>query len=451
MSLNIKDITIDEIREAIDERRNEYLQELLNEMYPADIAELLDELNLEEAKYVYSLVDKEEAAAVLMELEDDVRERFVNSFSTTEIAHDLIDNLDSDDAADLINELPNNLRGDVLSKIIDRQQAQDIADLLFYPEDTAGGLMAKELIKVNLSWHVVTCIREMRAQASEVEHVYAVYVVDDQNVLLGLLSLTKLLIASPRDKIADLYSPDVISIKAHQQGEEVAQIMNKYDLVVLPVVDELGRLIGRITIDDVVDFIKDEADKDYQLMSGISHDIETSDKIWELTKGRLLWLIVALFGGIIGSRLIANYEDQISINPEMAFFMPLIAAMAGNVGVQSSALIVQALANNTLTGSVINRLFKELSVGLINGLVCSVLLLAYSLIFTPSFALSMTVSVSLLSVIVFAAVFGSFVPLALHRFKIDPALATGPFITTANDIIGLFIYFMIGRLMYGLF
>jgi magnesium transporter len=451
MSLNIKDITIDEIREAIDERRNEYLLEMLNEMYPADIAELLDELSLEEAKYVYSLVDKEEAAAVLMELEDDVRERFVNSFSTTEIARDLIDNLDSDDAADLINELPDNLRSDVLSKISDRQQAQHIADLLFYPDDTAGGLMAKELIKVNLSWHVVTCIREMRAQASEVEHVYAVYVVDDQNVLLGLLSLTKLLIASPRDKIADLYSPDVISIKAHQKGEEVAQIMNKYDLVVLPVVDELGRLIGRITIDDVVDFIKDEADKDYQLMSGISHDIETSDRIWELTKGRLLWLIVALFGGIIGSRVIANYENQISINPEMAFFMPLIAAMAGNVGVQSSALIVQALANNTLTGTVINRLFKELSVGLINGLVCSGLLLGYSLIFTPSFALSMTVSVSLLSVIIFAAVFGSFVPLALHRLKIDPALATGPFITTANDIIGLFIYFMIGRLMYGMF
>jgi len=451
MSLNIKDITIDEIRKAIDERRNDYLLELINEMYPADIAELLDDLNLEEAKYVYSLVDKEEAAAVLMELEDDVRERFVNSFSTTEIAHDLIDTLDSDDAADLINELPDNLRGDVLSKIVDRQQAQDIADLLHYPDDTAGGLMGKELVKVNISWHVVTCIREMRAQAAEVEHVYAVYVVDDQNVLLGLLSLKSLLIASPRDKIADLYSPDIIAVKAHQKAEEVAQIMNKYDLVVLPVVDELGRLIGRITIDDVVDFIKDEADKDYQLMSGISHDIETSDKIWELTQGRLFWLIVALFGGIVGSRVIANYEEQISINPEMAFFMPLIAAMAGNVGVQSSALIVQALANNTLTGSVIGRLFKELSVGLINGLVCSGLLLAYSLIYTPSFALSMTVSVSLLSVILFASVFGSFVPLALNRFKIDPALATGPFITTANDIIGLFIYFLIGRLMYGLF
>ncbi|PKP53230.1 MAG: magnesium transporter [Bacteroidetes bacterium HGW-Bacteroidetes-1] len=449
--MELKDINIDAIQEAIENQNTDYLKSILIEMYPADIAELLDEVNKDEARFIYGLLDKEEAAAVLMELEDDVRERFINSFSTTEIAHDLIDNLDSDDAADLINELPGNIRSDVLSQITDRQQAQDIADLLFYPSDTAGGLMAKELVKVNISWQVVTCIREMRSQAFEVEHVYAVYVVDDQNVLKGILSLTSLLIASPRDKIADLYEEDVISVKAHQQGEEVAQIMNKYDLVVLPVVDELGRLIGRITIDDVVDFIKDEADKDYQLMSGISHDIESSDKIWVITHGRLFWLIVALFGGIVGSRVISNYEDQISINPEMAFFMPLIAAMAGNVGVQSSALIVQALANNSLSGSIINRLLKELTIGMINGLVCSILLLIYSLVFTPTLALSITVSVSLLTVILFASVFGSFVPLALHRFKIDPALATGPFITTANDIIGLFIYFMIGRMMYGLF
>ncbi|MBS4061750.1 MAG: magnesium transporter [Bacteroidetes bacterium] len=451
MAINIKDITINDIRDAIENENKELLLEILNEYYPADIAEILDELSLDESKFIYGLLGKEEGAAVLMELEDDIRERLITSFSTREIAHDLIDNLDSDDAADLISELPGNLRVDVLSQITDRQQAQDIADLLIYPADTAGGLMAKELVKVNISWHVVTCIREMRSQAAEVEHVYSVYVIDNHNVLLGLLSLKSLLIASPRDKIIDLYTPDVISVKAYQKGEEVAQIMNKYDLVVLPVVDEIGRLIGRITIDDVVDFIKDEADKDYQLMSGISHDIETSDKIWELTQGRLFWLIVALFGGIIGSRVISNYEEQISINPEMAFFMPLIAAMAGNVGVQSSALIVQALANNSLSGGVFPRLLKELTVGLINGLVCSGLLLAYSLIYTPSFALSMTVSVSLLSVILFASVFGTFIPLMLNKFKIDPALATGPFITTSNDIIGLFIYFMIGRMMYGMF
>jgi magnesium transporter len=451
MILDVNNLSATTIRDAINRRDLEYLLAAINELYSADIAEILDELNDDEAKYFYSLLNKEEAAEVLMELEDDVREKFINSFSSAEIARDVIDNLDSDDAADLINELPGKRRKDVLSQITDREQAQNIADLLFYPDDTAGGLMAKELVKVNINWHVVTCIREMRNQATQVENVYSVYVIDNNNTLVGLLSLERLLIASPRDKIADLYNSDVISVKAYQKAEEVAQIMTKYDLVVLPVVDELERLIGRITIDDVIDFVQDEAEKDYQLMSGISHDIETTDKIWEITQGRLFWLIVALFGGIVGSRVIANYEDQISINPEMAFFMPLIAAMAGNVGVQSSALIVKALANNTLTGGIVPRLFKELTVGLINGLVCSLLLLAYSLFYTPSFALSMTVSVSLLTVILFASLFGTFVPLTLNRFKIDPALATGPFITTSNDIIGLFIYFLIGRLMYGYF
>ncbi len=447
----MEQISLSAIRTAIQQKQGDYLCALLEELYAADIAEIMDELELEEARYLFTLIEKEEAAAVLMEMEEDVRERFLASFSTQEIAHEFIDKLDSDDAADLISELPDELRKEVLSHVEDRQQAQDIADLLVYPESSAGGLMAKELVKVNLSWHVVTCIREMRRQAEEVENVYTVYVVDNDNVLKGLLSLEKLLIASPRDLIADLYTPDVISVKATQKGEEVAQIMNKYDLVVLPVVDEVGRLIGRITIDDVVDFIKEEAERDYQLMSGISQDIESSDKVWEITQGRLFWLIVALFGGIIGSRVIANYEDQISINPEMAFFMPLIAAMGGNVGVQSSALIVKGLANQSLSGSIIPKLIKEISVGLLNGLVCSAILMSYSLLFAPSLALSMTVSTALMTVILFASIFGTFVPLALNKLKIDPALATGPFITTSNDIVGLFIYFMIGRLMYGMF
>ncbi len=451
MGIDKKKVKLDDIREAIEQQSREYLIRLLADLHAADVAEIMDELSLEEAKYLYTLIDKEEAASVLMELEDDVREKFIASFSTQEIAHDFIDNLDTDDAADLINELPDDIRSEILAHVEDRQQAQDIADLLVYPANTAGGLMGKELVKVNIAWYVVTCIREMRRQAEEVENVYSVYVVDDDNVLKGLLPLEKLLIASPRGKIADLYSPDIISVKATQKGEEVAQIMNKYDLVALPVIDELGRLIGRITIDDVVDFIKEEAERDYQLMSGISQDIESSDKIWEITQGRLFWLIVALFGGILGSRIIANYEDQISINPEMAFFMPLIAAMGGNVGVQSSALIVKGLANHSLSGGIISKLLKEVTVGMINGLVCSGILLIYSLFFTPTLALSLTVSVALMTVILFASVFGTFVPLALNKMKIDPALATGPFITTSNDIIGLFIYFMIGRFMYGFF
>ncbi len=452
MTVNTKDINLDVIRAAIKENQRDFLQEVINELYPADIAEYIDDLNLEEAKYLYTLLEKEEAADVLMELEEDVRERFLASLSTQEIAREFINNLDSDDAADLISELPDDRREEVLSHLDDRQQAQHIADLLVYASNSAGGLMGKELIKVNVNWHVVTCVREMRKQAEEVEEVYSVYVVDDDDVLLGLLSLKKLLIASPRTKVTELYSSDVVSVKAMQKGEEVANIMNKYDLVVLPVVDELGRLIGRITIDDVVDFIKEEAEKDYQMMSGMTQNIESGDKVWELTQGRLFWLVVALFGGIIGSRIISNYEGQISLYPEMTFFMPLIAAMGGNVGVQSSALIVKGLANNSIsTGGILPKLAKEVSVGFINGLVCSALLLLYSFFFAPSLALSLTVSTALMSVILFASVFGTFVPLALNKLKIDPALATGPFITTSNDIIGLFIYFMIGRAMFGYF
>ncbi len=452
MTVNTKEINIDLIRGAIKENQKDFLLEIINELYPADIAEYMDDLSLDEAKYLYTLLEKEEAADVLMELEEDVRERFLESFSTQEIAREFIDNLDSDDAADLIGELPGDRREEVLLHIEDRKQAQDIADLLVYPSNSAGGLMGKEFIKVNVNWYVVTCVREMRKQAEDVDEIYHVYVVNDNDVLLGLLSLKSLLLASPRVKISDLYITDVVSVKATQKGEEVASIMNKYDLVVLPVIDELGRLIGRITIDDVVDFIKEEAEKDYQMMSGMTQNIESGDKIWELTQGRLFWLIVALFGGIIGSRVISNYEEQISVYPEMAFFMPLIAAMGGNVGVQSSALIVKGLANNTITaGGILPKLWKEVSVGIINGLVCSGILLSYSFLFAPSLALSMTVSVALMSVIIFASIFGTFVPLALDRLKIDPALATGPFITTSNDIIGLFLYFMIGRLMYGLF
>lgn len=451
MILPLDPLSSNDISKAIEQHDSVALIAMMNDLYPPDIAEIINYLDTDEAQYLLNLLPKEEAASVLIELEDEVRDKLLDTLSSEEIAKEIIDHLDSDDAVDIIGEMSGELRNDVISYITDKQQAQDIVDLLNYDVDTAGGLMAKELVKVNETWLVVTCIREMRSQAFEVEHVYSVYVVDDDSVLKGILSLKSLLIASPRDAISTLYSPDVISIKAYSTAEEVAQIMKKYDLVVLPVVDEMNRLIGRITIDDVVDYIKDEADKDYQLMSGISHDIEPTDRVWVMTRGRMLWLIIALFGGIIGSRILSVHENTISIYPEMAFFMPLIAAMGGNVGVQSSALVVQALANNSMNGSILGRLFKELQVGLINGLVCSLLLLIYSLLFTPTMALSITLAISLLTVILFASVFGSFVPMILNRFKIDPALATGPFITTANDIIGLFIYFMIGRMMYGFF
>lgn len=443
---------LDTLTDAIERQDQHFVRQMLDELYPADIAEILEDLEFENAEYVFALLDGEEAADVLMELEEDVREDFLENISSRDIARRYIDNLDSDDAADLISELPIAVRSEVLSHIEDEEQAANIADLLNYPEDSAGGLMAKELVKVNINWTVTACMRSIRKQAQEIEHFYVAYVVNDRNILKGIVSLKDVMLAPAKAKVEDIYDSDIHMVNATMDAEEVGSVMKKYDLVVVPVVDDLGRLLGRITFDDIVDVIKEEADKDYQLMSGISENIETTDNLWILSRARLPWLLVALLGGIIGSRVISLYEPQIQIYPEMAFFMPLIAAMGGNVGVQSSALVVQGLANNSLSrDGILPKLFKEFSVGLFNGLICSSILLTYNILFDSSMALSITVSVALMTVIAFAAIFGTFVPLALDRFKIDPALATGPFITTSNDIVGLFIYFMIGRLMYGMF
>ncbi|HHZ65222.1 MAG TPA: magnesium transporter [Flavobacteriales bacterium] len=372
------------------------------------------------------------------------------SGSSKEIAYQVIDNIESDDAADVIAELPDEVQEEIIKLIEDPEQASDIADLLNYDENTAGGLMAKELIAVNKNWAVLKCVKEMRHQAEIIDDVYAVYVVDNQAKLLGILSLNKLLITPTDTKIEDVYEQNAISVHVETNAEEVANIMDKYDLVVLPVIDNNGTLVGKITIDDVVDVIKEEAEKDYQMASGITDDVESSDKAWVLSKARLPWLLIGLIGGIFGAQIIGLYEHDIQIYPEMAFFIPLIAAMGGNVGVQSSALIVQGLANNTLgVESITSKLIKELGVALINGLICSAVILIYNLVFSDSLALSLTVSVALLSVIIFAGLFGTLIPLLLDRVDVDAALATGPFITTINDILGLVVYFIIGRLMYG--
>lgn len=442
---------IGQLREAIENADRDTVQHLTFSLHEADLAEIFSELNNDEARFLYNCLSEEKQAEILPELDEDDRTVILSDLTSEEIA-EAVDLLDSDDAADLISELPEELQSKVLSQLESEEQAEEIADLLTYDEGTAGGLMATELIRVNLKWNVATCVREMRKQAENVGEVYAVYVVDDADKLKGLLSLKKLLITPVRSLIEDVYNPKVISVKASTGSEEVANIMQKYDVVVLPVVDDDGVLLGRITIDDIVDVIKEEASRDYQLMSGISEDVEQTDKVWIISRARLPWLLVAMCGGIIASRVIGMHEDTLKIYPEMAFFMPLIAAMGGNVGVQSSAIIVQGLANKTLSRSgIFQKLLKELSVGLLNALACSILLLSYNLLFSNELALSLTVSVALIIVIVFAAVFGTLVPLTLDKNNIDPALATGPFITTTNDIIGLFVYFMVSRAMYGLF
>lgn len=440
---------LQEIIDKIDRQEFELIKTELSELHNVDIAELIEELDEEYGKILFELFEDETSAEILVELDEESREVVLEDLSSQEIAEDLIENLDSDDAADIIADLPSEKKVEVLSHIEDIEHASDIVDLLSYPENTAGGLMAKELIKVNEKWAVMQCVREMRKQAEEVDKVYTIYVVDDDDVLLGTLSLKKLLLSTEKTFIKNIYNEKVFSVKANSDDEEVANIMEKYDLIVLPVVDDLNRLIGRITIDDVVDVMKEEAMEDYNKASGISEQVDASDNILTLTRARLPWLLIGLMGGIMGAEVIGIFD--IENNIELAFFTPLIAAMGGNVGVQSAAIIVQGLASNNLgMDSLAQRLIKELGVALLNGIICSgLIMIITSLIGYPN-SISFTVSISLMAVIIFAALFGTFIPLVLNKYKIDPALATGPFITTVNDVLGLFIYFMIGKLFLNL-
>lgn len=438
--------------EIVNNKDDKAASQLMEEIYAVDIAEIYDELNIDQAKYLFLLIeDREKAADILAELDDDDRARFLKYLPDEIIASKFIDHMDSDDAADVIADLPDERQEEVLQKIKDIDQAGDIVDLLSYDEDTAGGLMAKEIVAVDIDDGIEDAIAEIRKQVEEVDEIYYVYVVNDDYILQGTLSLAKLLLAAKNTKIKDIYKSDVITVKADMKAEEVANLSDKYDLVALPVIDDIGRLLGRITFDDLVDVMREEAGKDYQMMSGLTEDVEHSDKVWQLTRARLPWLFIGLIGGIMGALVIGVYEDDLAANASMAFFIPLIAAMGGNVGVQSSSIVVQGLASGSsgFETSLI-KIFKELSVALINAVVLSTAIFLYNFIFSSSFALTVTVSISLFIVIVLASVFGTIVPLALNRFKIDPALATGPFITTANDIIGLIIYLAIGAIMFAI-
>jgi len=440
---------IDEIKASIEDKDENTSIEILESLHPADIAEIYDELSIDEAKFLYLLLDKEKAADTIAELDEDDRERFLKALPSEVIAKQFIEKMDSDDAADVIGDMDEEKQEQVLSHIEDIEQAGDIVDLMAYDENSAGGLMAKELIRVNENWTLTNCLREMRKQAEEVDEVYYVYVVDDNDILGGTASLKKMLLSDNRKKVIEISNKDIISVKTDTPKDEVAGIMEKYDLVALPVTDSIGRLLGRITIDDVVDVIKEEAEKDYQMASGISEDIESTDKIWLLTRARIPWLLIGLLGGILVANVIGLYEIDLGMYPEMAFFIPLIAAMGGNVGVQSSAIIVQGLANNSLgIESTYKKLGREFVVASINGVILSVIIFIYNVFASDTYALTLTVSIALFSVIIFASFFGTLIPLALNKYKIDPALATGPFITTLNDIMGLFIYLMIGRILF---
>jgi magnesium transporter len=426
----------------------EFLQ-ILEGIHAADIAEVLETFESEERTLIFEKLSSEMAADVLVELDQDERAELVAGYSSEEIAQELVGNMDSDDAADLLSELSDDLTKEVLSQVEDVEQAKRIAQLLTHEEDTAGALMATELVKVSEDLTALRCVAAMRNQAENIDTVHAVYVVNDNEILVGTLSLKKLLTAKRTDNISELYRPIEHSVLSTAPAEDVANIMQKYDLFILPVVNAAGELLGRITLDDVVDFIREEAERDYQLASGLTDEVEIDDSVYEVTRARIPWLVIGLFGGLIVAVIIGKNEEDIKLVPALAFFIPLIAAMAGNVGVQSSAIVVQSLASHRKPENIGKKLIKELSVGLFNGLILSVVMYGAGLFLGYDQLITLTVSISLLTVIVFASLFGTFIPLMLNRFKIDAALATGPFITTANDVIGLIIYFQIGRLIIG--
>jgi magnesium transporter len=450
MEFKISKELIAQIENLIQQNNIVDLESILHDIHFADIAEIMNDLDTSEAIYIFNLLDSEITAEILLELDEEVRETILSTLSAKEIAEEL-DELDTDDAADIIAELPQSKKAQVISELEDVEHAKDIVDLLRYDENTAGGIMAKELVRVNENWTVLTCVKEMRLQAENVTRVHSIYVVDDEDRLKGRLSLKDLLTTSTKTQISDIYIKKVDYVRVATKDVEVARIMQKYDLEAIPVVDELDRLVGRITIDDIIDIIKEEADKDYQLAAGISQDVEADDSILELTKARLPWLVLALFGGFISVKVLGIFEPMMESHRMLLFFTPLIAAMAGNVGVQSSAIVVQGLANNSITGSLWNRLLKELSLSLLNGsILAGILILGSHFLLGYEFIIGITVSIALLSVIVIASLIGTFIPIVLDKYGVDPALATGPFITTSNDIMGIIIYFTIAKLVLGI-
>ncbi len=448
MEFKISKAFISELEQLIQTQNDPQLEVVLNDMHHADIAEILDELDFDDATYIFRVLDSEKTSEILLELEDDLRENILSRLSPKEIAEE-IDELNTDDAADIIAELSKSRKEEVISELLDVEHAKDIVDLLRYDEDTAGGLMGKELIKVNENWSVLTCVKEMRLQAENVSKVYSVYVVDDENRLKGRLSLKDLLTTSTKTHISDIYIRKINFVSVDIEDVEVARIMQKYDLDAIPVVDEMGCLVGLITIDDVIDVIKDEADQDYQLAAGITQDIETNDSIFELTKARLPWLIIGMLIEIVASFVLKTNQGAFQKYSTLIIFVPLLSATAGNIGVQASAIVVQGLANGTLKEFSRQYFSKEIAVAMISGTIISLFLFSYHSFMYQQYQVGLAISISIIVVILFAATLGTLVPLFLHKNKIDPAIATGPFITTTNDVFGIILYFGIAQLILG--
>jgi magnesium transporter len=438
---------LEKLQLAINERDKNFIKNTLEGINPADISTILLEFDTEESRYILDVLENEVSAEVINDLDEDDRSKYLKGFDSVEIAA-MLNELDSDDAVDIINELPLKDREEVIASLENKEKAKNILDLLRYEEDVAGGLMAKELIKANVNWSINQCIEEIRRQAENVEKIYSVYVVDNQNVLLGRVSLKRLILADAHLKVKDLYDDDIISVETYMDEVDVAEVMRKYDLDAVPVVNVQGKLMGRITIDDIVDVITELAEEERQMMAGISEDVEEDDSVWMLTRARLPWLIIGMFGGLLGAQFIGVFEEDILIVPAMAFFIPLITATGGNVGIQSSSIVLQSLASKSVfDDSFLKRIAKVLAVAILNGIVIAGIVMGMNLILGQDIKLAIVVSIALFTVVLLASFMGTVTPLVLDKLGINPALAAGPFITTANDLLGLLVYFTVAHFL----
>jgi len=438
---------LEKFKEAIDNRNDSFIQESLSNVRHEDISSLLEEFGADESKYVLDLLEKEVASDIIEDLDEDLRAKFLNVLDPEEIA-EYINEIETDDAADILNDLPVKVREEVIANIENVEKASHIIELLRYDEDCAGGLMAKELIKANVNWNVVQCIEEIRRQAEDVQKIYSVYVVDDNQKLIGRVALKDIVLAKASSKIADIFNSEIISVYTYQKEEEIADIMQKYDLEAVPVINVTGKLVGRITVDDIIDVITEMAEQERKLMAGISEDVEEDDSIWILSRARLPWLIIGLIGGIVGAQFIGFFEEDLQKVAALAFFIPLIIATGGNVGIQSSALVVQSLATISVFESTPwQKFIKTLAVAIINGVVLAGLVYLF-VYFSYGSQLAMVVSLALFSVVLFASLVGTSIPLFLDRLGFNPALASGPFITTTVDLLGLALYFVVAHLLY---
>ena len=420
------------------------------------MAALISALSDDEAQQLFALLPTAAAADVLAELDEDDRETVLEDASTARVA-ELLNELDTDDAADVLGTLEAGRAEDILPQLDD---ADEIRELLLYPADSAGGIMATETVAVRQGETVAEATEEVRRQAEEMEEIYSVFVTDEADRLVGLLSLTRLLLTPAHTRVEEVMERDFVAVEVHLDQEEVARMMQRYDLVSLPVVDKAGRLVGRIAVDDVMDVLREEAEEDLQAIAG-SGDEGLNDTALQVSRGRLPWLVLGLVGCIFSASVVSMFEDALHKVAILAAFMPVMTAMAGNAAIQSASIAVQGLSSGRLLPSdALRRVGKELVVALVNGLVLAVLL-GLAIFALGAFRFGMfdmalgelarvilMAVLSLVVVITLATTNGALIPVLLSRIGIDPAVSMGPFVTTANDILGLTVYFSIATYLF---